>query len=330
MLRIEFQLEEKLREELRKVRNVNALLIDIRREQLHLLSDPIRVDGDASKVLAEVRRRLQAEDSLAAYVVVTLTNPDGFTVISYVSDRTPAKQRMLYSSGLSYLQEQVAQEGGGAPVETAQASEISAIMPSLLRRVITQEERESLMTESERRHAEIARMEVAPQPAGLPGLEVQLPEACQELISKFSKDLVDTLTFHVVNGTVEVDKKITESDARSGGSLAPVRALLPEDSPRFVLTRYTPAEAPREQIVMAYVCPSSCPPKLKMAYASSKAAFMAQLDRLRVRVDKRVESGDVDEFIEDVEAAFVKVDMTVKPRPHAPAPIQSKGHRMLI
>ncbi|CBZ30334.1 putative G-actin binding protein [Leishmania mexicana MHOM/GT/2001/U1103] len=304
-----------------------AVPIIIEKEVLKLLAPPVCSSGGGLEYdLNETRKLLDAKGTSAAYIVVRTAASTQYVVI-YVSEATSAKDRMLYSTGSSCVVETTPH----AQRRTVQISSVSELLPSLFE-AESKKVREALMTESERHHAAIARMEVAPQPVVLPGVAVQITTEADDVLSQFASGAVEVATFKIAAEQLQLDKTM----AQLNGDLDQVKSILTDADPRFVLLRYPSPKTQLAEAVMVYVCPPTCSPKIKIQYASSAAAFREQALRHKIKLAHKVETDTPATLAEDVRSAFepfpsAGARKTQDQLPSCPTTSWApKGHRMLI
>lgn len=332
MLRIDFSMapdaQAALEESGKRTSTAAAIAIVIEKEELKLLAPPVTSSGSGlDEDLKATRKLLETKNPSGAYIVVR-TSPSSQYVVVYVSDAAKAKDRMLFSTGTS-------RAVGATPhaqKRTLQISSVSELVPSLFESE-SRKVREELMTESERNQAAIARMEVAPQPVALPGVAIKMAADADEMLTQFAKGTVEVVTYKIVAEQLQLDKSMK----KLGGSLENVKDVLPEAEPRFVLARYPSPKTKRDELVMVYVCPPACSPKVKIQYASSAAAFREQASRHDIKFAHKVETDTRETLVEDVESAFVPFSAgggsaaaSQPSHPRPPVEGAAKGHRMLI
>jgi hypothetical protein len=332
MLRIDFSMaadaQSALEESGKRGSTAIAIAIVIEKEVLKLLSPPVMSSGiGLEEDLKTTRKVLEAKHPSGAYVIVR-TSPSTQYIVIYVSETASAKDRMLFSTGTS----RVVEATPHAQKRTLQISALSELQPSLFE-AESKKIREDLMTESERNQAAIARMEVAPQPVALPGVAIKMTAEADEALRQFAKGTVEVVTYKIVSEQLQLDESMKEL----GGDLANVKAVLPAAEPRFVLVRYPSPKTSCAELVMVYVCPPACSPKVKIQYASSAAAFREQASRHEIKFAHKVETDTRDTLVEDVKSAFEPFNAgngasaaSQDTRPRPPVAGAAKGHRMLI
>ncbi|CAG9582101.1 putative G-actin binding protein [Leishmania major strain Friedlin] len=331
MLHIDFCIAADAQEALEESGKPNtatvAVPIILEKEVLKLLAPPVcSSDGGFEYDLNATRTLLGAKGATAAYIVVR-TAPSTQYVVIYVSDTTSAKNRMLYSTGLS----RVVEATPHAQKRTVRISSVSELLPSLFE-AESKKVKEALMTESERHHAAIARMEVAPQPVALPGVAVQITTDADDGLSQFAGGAVEVATFKIEAGQLQLDKTV----AQLNGNLDQVKSILTDADPRFVLLRYPSPKTQLAEAVMVYVCPPTCSPKIKIQYASSAAAFREQALRHKIQLAHKVETDTTATLADDVRSAFEPFPSADARKTHGrlsscpPTSWAPKGHSMLI
>lgn len=331
MLNVKYKLDDSLVAALQQISSdasVGPLLVVMQDEVMKPLAPAGRTLGSVQKDLDAVRKRIHGDNIMCVFVVVRVA-PNEIGVITYVNDDAKPRDRLMYSSGTAHLQDAVK-----APrVLSAQTSVVDGIKPTMFQRTETDAGREELMTESERRNAEIAKMEVAPQPSCLPGVSMKVSKDAaevQETLSKFADGQVDAASFKMDGEALSLDRKV--SGVAPGSELEAAKEMLPADQPRFVLTYATKSakQGGGRAPVMVYVCPDSCKPKEKMTYASTKASFVKMTAEKGIQFYRRIETSGRDEFISTVQYYMEDVE-DVPEEPRAPAkPAGAKGPRMLI
>ncbi|CAD2214982.1 Cofilin/tropomyosin-type actin-binding protein, putative [Angomonas deanei] len=322
MLHVGFKVDDALRDKLSKVGKDNDIGAIVAVASNEIIQENFFIQSkDLTKSCDAVREHLVKEGLTCAYIVVRVADSQPSLVV-YVSDSAKPRDRMVYSSGASNMRDIVRVSS----TLTVQASAPEEIKPELFVRKESAAGREDLMTASEKMNDRLSKMEVAPQPSILPGVATPVTKAVDQALDAFAKGEVATVTFKIENGNIDVDKQI-----KGEKGLNTIVPVLPDDHPRYIITRFTPKALKEEKSVMIYVCPGACPPKEKMPYASSKAPFVAYLSGKKVTLDRRVECGEVSEMIQTVEDHFVDVDFgEEEAAPHPPKPAMAKGPRMLI
>ncbi|GET92287.1 G-actin binding protein, putative [Leishmania tarentolae] len=304
-----------------------AVPIIIEKEVLSLLAPPVSSSGGGFEHdLSATRKLLDAKGATSAYIVVRTTQSMQYVVV-YVSDAASAKNRMLYSTGLA----RVVEATPHAQKRTIKISSVDELLPSLFESQ-TKEMREDLMTESERQHSAIARMELAPMPVALPGVTVQVTAEADSALSQFAGGALDVAIFKIAAGQLQLDKTLPQRN----GDLDQVKSILTDAEPRFVLLRYPSPKTQLAEAVMVYMCPPTCSLKIKIQYASSAACFREQAVRHQIKFAHKVETDTSATLAEDVRSAFesfpcagthTNQDKLPSSTPASSAP---KGHRMLI
>lgn len=323
MMRVNFKIDPALQATVNGIERgmrLQAVIAIVENEVVKAQAEPFNSTCNLGKDCEEIRKRLRASNLKCAYIVL-LASTNQPALIVYVNDNAKPKDRMMYSTGSSHMQEAVRVSSAYC----VQCSTIDEIRPELFREHETTEGREELMTESERTHAQIAKMEVAPQPSVLPGVSTPITDEGDDLMTKFAKREVETVTFKIEDSKICVDKKVTDKKG-----LGEVVAILPADHPRYVITRFSPQALKEEKCVLIYVCPQACKPREKMPYASTKASFMTYAHKHGIKFDRSIESSAVNELVQTAEDAFVALEDDTNTAPRAPKTTTPKGPRMLI
>lgn len=325
MIRLDFVLKDPLPANLDDFvgnPSVGAVIVQLENEALVQVGNPLPSDPDVAVTLESVRSALTAASADAALVVLNAPSNASPTIISYVGDATRPKQRLMYSSAVTTVQEALR-----VHCSTAQVTEIEEIAPTVVKHKETGAARLALMTESERHREEVNKMEVAPQSTSMPGVSVRLSKTAEDLLEKFAQGGLAGAVFKIEKEQVEVDAEV------ASGGLSAVLAALSGAEPRFVFAQYTPEGESAEQPIMLYLCPSACKPREKMMYASSRAAFLAVANDKGIVPAKRVEAGDKDEIEEVVRDAFVPMEdyVTEEKAPKPPGkPSWMNGPRIML
>ncbi|EPY27756.1 PTK9 protein tyrosine kinase 9 [Strigomonas culicis] len=323
MMRVNFKIDPTLQstvDEINRGMRLQTVIAIVDNEIVKMQAEPFNSTCNLSKDCDEIRKRLRAANLKCAYIVL-LVSTNQPALIIYVSDTAKPRDRMMYSTGSNHMQEAVQVSSAYC----VQCSAIDEIGPELFRGSESGKRREDLMTESERMTARIAKMEVAPPPSVLPGVSTPITDEGDDLMTKFAKREVETVSFKIEDSRICADAKVVGDKG-----LQAAAAILPADHPRYVITRFTPAAtAAVEKCVLIYVCPQACKPREKMPYASSKASFMTYAHKHGIKFDRSIEVSAVSELVQTAEDAFVALeDDSAAPRaPKATAP---KGPRMLI
>lgn len=345
MIQVNFEIDAKLCDTITKASRdttVGAFLACIENETIRQIGDLIPASGSATSELEKVRAALRDCGLQAAYAVVYGAMADPVHIITYTSDNAKAKERMLYSSGTRHLQDVVnrANTVRRTKVLSVQSAEVDDIEPALFQHKEDAAGRAALMTQSERDKAQIATMEVAPQPTVMPGVASPMDAAAKQLLHAFVENVAGpggmVATFRIdsaSNKTIADKHKIASPATDKNEQLALAVALLPADEPRYVLTDYCAPGVAKRAIVMVYVCPGPCGPRVKMPYASGWASFIQQLKDNSVDVAHRLETGSAAELPSAVADAFVPVDYGNSDgdqRARSGKPVGARGPRMLM
>lgn len=136
-----------------------------------LLHDAISHSGDVGVDLQHVRQRLTQAEASNAYVVLSYRDVEDCTqykyaLFVYLKENANPRERTIYSAGVRHLQKLLT----GKHCHVIHVNTIDELTPDILNPKEKHHNREALMTQQERTRAQIASMEVAPQPTHLPGV----------------------------------------------------------------------------------------------------------------------------------------------------------------
>lgn len=294
-----------------------ALVVTIDNETLVLSGTPVEATTDLGADLATIRKQLTVDH--CAFVLIKLDEKQ-FSLVMYIPEGTKPKVKMQYAGSSAHLRD-ASLLAIGTDTHIVHLDELA---PTLFGRDIVAERKE-LMTSDEVVRAEIDKMEIAPQkPVGLPGVANPLEEEALVAVLDLKQKKLRAATFVVTaKGTIAVEKK---SPLGSSDDAASWASLLSAEEPRFAIINWKDTDS----VVLLYVCPEGCKPKLKMPYATSKASFVAQLAHQELKPKKSVEVGSVADAATAIEEALNAPQLDEEVKPIAPRSIMPKGPRMLI
>ncbi|KAH9577514.1 Actin-depolymerizing factor homology domain [Trypanosoma melophagium] len=340
MLTVNFKVDSALENALKSFREeyalIRAVIVTIDDEVMHLHGNPVEATTNLEADLAKVREVITADKLEAAFIIVKLKKGE-FAQVSFCVEGIKPKVRMVYATGAGHLS-----EASGLPhLAREHVGRVADLVPSLFAKE-TESTRADLMTEGEKIRLAIDKMEVAPNPVAMPGVDMPLTEAGALELEKFGRGEVFALTFTVEPDKILLDKKLDkvkeiESSTNASTALSfvidAVKALIPADHPRFVVLR-CPVDDNTTKAMMVYICPSTCKARELMVYASSKASFLLQAKNHGVKFARRMELDSTDELRSAIEDALLLgaelEDENPEDKPAPPRPVGSKGPRMLI
>lgn len=317
-LTLAFPFADNLRDVLDKFKEplatTRAVIVAIDNETLVLHDQPIEATENLTADLTAVRKVMPTD--VPRFVLVKL-DEKSFAAILFVPEGTKPKVKMLYAGSSAHLRE----NSRLAIATDTHVVNVDEINPTLFGRDI-QAERAELRTEKEKIQEEVAKMEVAPQRSvELPaGVQCPLNVAGIEAVLGIKDKKLRAATFKLEGTDTVVDKTVDFSETSSESWLA----ILPEDEPRFAVINY------KDDIVMLYLCPDSCKPKVKMPYAASKSSIVRQLTHLEAKPRKSIETSSAKGADVLLEEALNAPQLEDDAKPIAPKSVMPKGPRMLI
>ncbi|CBH10529.1 G-actin binding protein, putative [Trypanosoma brucei gambiense DAL972] len=308
-LSVSFKIDSVLQEAFGKIAaedsRLRALVITVEDETMRLRGAPLEATGNQSDDLVKLRDAITKDGLSAAFLIVKLAKGE-FAQISFCSEDVKPKVRMMHSSGAMHLAEVSGLQKPPFKLTKRNVERMDDICESLFKKE-SESSRAELMTEEEKLHAAVAKLEVAPPVAVMPGVTVPISEEGVLLLKRMANSEVNAVTFAIDKEKFVVEKSLEAGAAVSAltaASLADdVVALLPEGQPRVVVMRCPTAEA---GVIIVNVCPPTCKPRERMTYSSCRASFVQQAQQHNVKCVRRMEVGEMDEFREAVVEAFAE------------------------
>ena len=291
-----------------------AVFAVIDNEEIVALGKPVEATVNLTADLAAVRKRI-ADDKIGACFIIVKLEEKRFEQLMYIPEGVKPKTKMLYATSAVYLRNET-HLPVGTDTHIVNADEIN---PTLFGRDI-ETERKELMNEHEKAKAEIAQLDPTPAPSGMPGVANPIDEAGRAAVAQFKAKEIRAATFTVSPKGIHVDKTLPKSTSNKD-----LVSVIPDNQPRFAIVHWT-----EEKIVLLYVCPSTCKPKDRMPYASTKASFVAQLGHQEVKATKSVETDSPLEIESAVNDALTAPALEGEVKPIAPKSVMPKGPRMLM
>lgn len=320
-LTLAFPLADPLREALDKFKEplatMRAVIVGIDNETLVLHGEPIEATENLTADLTAVRKVMPVD--VPRFVMIKLEEKS-FSEVMFVPEGTKPKVKMLYAGSSAHLRE-VSRLAIGTDIHVVSVDEIN---PTLFGRDI-QAERAELRTEKEKIAQELATMEVAPQRSAIElpaGVQSPLNPAGIEAVLGIKDKKLRAATFKLDGGNTLLDKTAAYAEDDAAESWL---KLLPEDEPRFAVINFK-----NDAIVLLYLCPDGCKPKVKMPYAATKASFVSQLTHLETKPKKSVETNSAKGADILIDEALNGAQLEDDAKPIAPKSVMPKGPRMLI
>ncbi|CUG91607.1 G-actin binding protein, putative [Bodo saltans] len=319
-LTLAFPLGDSLRDALDKFKEplavIRAVIVGIDNETLVLHGAPIEATENLTSDLAAVRKIMPLD--VPRFVMVKLEEKS-FAEILYVPEGTKPKVKMLYAGSSAHLREQ----SRLAIATDTHVISVDEINPTLFGRDI-EAERVELRTEKEKIKEEIAKMEIAPQRSA-----VELPAGTQQPLNAAAIDVVIAIkdkklraaTFKLEGAEIVVDKTVDIAETSHESWIS----ILPAEEPRFAVINFR-----EDAIILLYLCPDSCKPKVKMPYAASKGSFTRQLTHLEAKPKKSVETSSAKGVDAVIDEALDAPQLEDDAKPIAPKSIMPKGPRMCM
>ena len=231
-LKVEFALEQALQDALAGLKTnekVRAVVAVIKDEVLKLHGEPTALTENLANDLASVRSSIQSGSADACFVIVRIEKR-GFVQVIFVPDTVKPAVRMVYATSATHLR---AESHLAIPNDT-HITKLDELVAALFD-VQAEEDKEKLMTDSEKAKQEIGKMlkedlKTAPKKAPLAGVAMPLNEEANDATDRFVDGKNSALIFTV--GTKNI---LLEKEFPTGASKADVVSALPETEPRFVL-----------------------------------------------------------------------------------------------
>jgi len=224
--------------------------------------------GDLAKDLTDVQKKLDKEACMILVCTEEASNPKQWVVVAFVPQTSAVKKRMLYASGRQDIKNKLGQQYFRGEAHVGEVSELTAA--AVLRE---KTDHESLpYTEAEMALKEDHAMSARPGEKlekGMADVQFGLSKEMDEAIGEFTSGAVDW-----VSCKVEKDEKIYLVEKTKIGDIS--KSLAPKvdvKEPRFYLIRRM-GTAVGDQTYLVFSCPESSPIKLRMVYATCKAALL--------------------------------------------------------
>ncbi|RNF11195.1 G-actin binding protein [Trypanosoma rangeli] len=303
MLSVKFQLDSALQEAFKSFREANtslrALVVTLDDEVLRLHDKVDEATANMDDDLAKVRDIITAEKLEAAFIIVKLSEGE-FAQVFLCSDSIKPRVKMLYASGAAHLSD----ASGLMHLVKEHVNNVGDITLSLFKKE-TSSDRMDLMTEKEKLYATIEKMEPAPMQVAMPGVAMPITEEGVKLLKELNRGALNALSFVVDAEKILVDKALEASEDSSSSLsslLRAVKSLIPENHARFVVLRCSANETAK--MLMVYISPPTCKPRVRMTYAASKSSFILQAEQHGVTFLRRLEVGSMSDLQDAVEDAL--------------------------
>lgn len=206
----------------------------------------------------------------SAGVIFFKTSPtDIYEIVLVPSDAKP-KVRLSYASATSHLRTAVEFK----VIKECHIDKTSEIAASLFHKV-SQEDRESMMTDSERVNAETKRqieeeLKTAPVAVALPGMVTPFTQEAKDALDQFKDGALDAVYLDMVPQGITVVQKLDK-----GVTIAEMAANLRSATPKFMVARFSPNSD--DKIGLVYLCPPDVKPRVKIVYATSKSSVVKHI-----------------------------------------------------
>jgi hypothetical protein len=254
-----------------------AVMVD--KETVVLDGQALEASDNVEADFANIREALS--DRKGAYYVLQF---DGkLTLLTYVSDALPPRQKMLYASGSVGFREDCDLAGAN------KVNDVKDITPALFTE--RSHDRVELRSEKEVAQAKIAAMYQEDMRSGggvrahaMHGTGCEVSPDTLTNVQAVSKDELAAVVLQIENATVVVSKAVDKN-----GSLDDAAAALVADEPRFIYLAWLDEGSEKPRHLLLYVVPEGCKPRVRMMYAASKAALVQKFKSAEIPIDRNVE-----------------------------------------
>ena len=299
-----------LRQNLPKYRGV---IVEVEKETLTAGSDLCEASENLEADFAQLRSALAGKE--AALVVLSIDAR--LTLVTFTPESIKPRQRMIYAASSSRIRDHAKIIGD------THISAIEELSPKLFGHKET--DRVVLRSDAEVQKDKIAEMQAKELKDG-----PQRAHAMHSMSTTVSGDAlaaakavvaseISVAVLAMQTGSIVLESKVPKSDSID-------TVTVPADEPRFLLVRSD------DRVVLAYVVPEGCKPKIRMQYATTKASLVAELKNAGLSIDRSVECDSLVALPKKIEAAFTIVaadDDTAQPEAPAKKAFM-KGPRMFM
>jgi twinfilin-like protein len=241
--------------------------------------------SDVTADFAQMRTTF-LKDSEACYVIFR-GGDDAWSLISFVPDSAPVRDKMTYSSGRAALQKAFGQDRIPTEQHFSELAEV-ALPGADVSEEARVEEQLKVMTDIERLKIEADSLMAAEAAAGkvssVAGLTFPQTAEASEGLSELLGGKIGALLLSIDGET------LTQRGRAESVGVAEVKALLPAE-PCYCLYRWSHERdgAQNSALLFLYICPEDAPVRAKMLHASTKGPFITQLEAAGFEFAKSIE-----------------------------------------
>lgn len=305
-----------------------ALKVKIENEAFTLVD---RLDGtsDADADFQRMKTSFLVSNE-ACYCLHKGSGDGTWSLLAFVPDEAPVRDKMTYSSGRAAL---VKSLGGGESIQNEKHCDSldEVLPPSAAKQSESARaaEQHSLMTDVEKLRIEGERAMAAESAAGnitsVAGLTFPMSADAEVGLAAFRGGTLGALVL-----SIEGETMVKKADAPAPTTVAALKALVPAE-PCYCLYRW-PHEreaAPTTALVFLYICPEDAPVRAKMLHASTKGPFVTGLQASGLEIVKSVEGVEAAE-LSDAELTSQLYAEAVASGPTVVTKAAPRGGRKLV
>ncbi|KAK9451388.1 uncharacterized protein V1518DRAFT_8377 [Limtongia smithiae] len=272
---------------------VRTLLIKIEKESLEL-DGKFPWQKDYFEDIEQIASAVASDRPL--YIVHKGDGSSGYTLISYIPDAAPVREKMLYASTRNTLMRELGSDKIASSYFATERDELTA---AGLRKFVAHEKLSKPLTEEERALKSVQDIEAKEGFAGTAtrktyvssGLSFPVTAAAEAALAGLAKKQHNVVVLAIDTGAEEIglDRAVSVAEPGELGDVVSTAA------PRYTFYLYTHVHdgAETESLVFLYTCPAGSTIRERMMYASCRGGAIAGAEAATgLPVAKRLEGSD--------------------------------------
>jgi twinfilin-like protein len=298
---------------------------------VRIVNEKFELCGSSPRLASEkaVYDAIRAASSLnaASYFPIRLTAANRWTLLTFIPDTAPVKDKMLYAASLTPLKKELGFSCFADDIMCSEQNELTHSHQEQVKAI--GKDRTTIMTEIEKLGMEDRLMEKDSINDARTKTLIAFPVTPEVVtaVDDFTKNKLDMIQLYLVTDKEHIAFRSSKGKV-SGNDL---RDSYASDIPTYTVYRYSGQAVTQPTVVMFLTCPPAAPVKARMMAATVKTSLIKYLEQSGINVTKQF---DTDSATDEGAVASSLEVASAQPeslQPSAARPSQpGKGGRRLV